>query len=142
MDDGLTTEPRLTRALLNFCACGCGERVEKTWKRGHIGKSKEGKKKITPWAVENPFVLRDDKKRSHRTMYRYRDKRKAEGTFACDICGIVEWRGQIMSLIVDHIDGIPWNNVLENLRLVCPNCASLLPTHCGRNRGKLKPLRG
>jgi rubrerythrin len=125
---------------MNKCACGCGEKVKWTWKRGHVGRTPEGRAKTHSWAKENPFVLREDKKRHSRTMYQYRQKRKDENTFRCDLCGIVEWRGQMMSLIVDHIDGQPWNNVLENLRLVCPNCASLLPTHGGRNIGRKNTL--
>lgn len=38
-----------------------------------------------------------------------------------------------MSLILDHINGVPNDNRLENLRIVCPNCAATLDTHCGRS---------
>ena len=38
-----------------------------------------------------------------------------------------------MSLILDHINGVSNDNRLENLRMVCPNCAATLDTHCGRN---------
>jgi hypothetical protein len=38
-----------------------------------------------------------------------------------------------MSLILDHVNGNPTDNRLENLRIVCPNCAATLDTHCGRN---------
>jgi hypothetical protein len=52
---------------------------------------------------------------------------------ACELCGQgEEWRGQPMSLILDHINGVPNDNRLENLRIVCPNCAATLSTHCGR----------
>ena len=37
-----------------------------------------------------------------------------------------------MSLILDHINGVADDNRLENLRIVCPNCAATLDTHCGR----------
>jgi ribosomal protein S27AE len=37
-----------------------------------------------------------------------------------------------MALILDHINGVPDDNRLENLRIVCPNCAATLDTHCGR----------
>jgi len=38
-----------------------------------------------------------------------------------------------MSLILDHINGISNDNRIENLRMVCGNCAATLDTHCGRN---------
>ncbi len=38
-----------------------------------------------------------------------------------------------MSLVLDHINGVANAHRLENLRIVCPNCAATLDTHCGRN---------
>ena len=51
----------------------------------------------------------------------------------CELCGQGEtWRGRRMALILDHINGVCDDNRLENLRIVCPNCAATLDTHCGR----------
>jgi predicted small metal-binding protein len=51
----------------------------------------------------------------------------------CELCGQgEEWRGKPMGLILDHINGVNNDNRLENLRIVCPNCAATLDTHCGR----------
>lgn len=38
-------------------------------------------------------------------------------------------------IVMDHIDGNSENNSLDNLRLICPNCDSLLPTYKSLNRG-------
>jgi hypothetical protein len=52
----------------------------------------------------------------------------------CELCGQgEEWRGRRLSLILDHINGVHDDNRLENLRIVCPNCAATLETHCARN---------
>lgn len=51
----------------------------------------------------------------------------------CELCGQgEEWRGARMGLILDHINGVRDDNRLENLRIVCPNCAATFDTHCGR----------
>jgi 5-methylcytosine-specific restriction endonuclease McrA len=54
--------------------------------------------------------------------------------YACQICGVFEWHGTPLSLHVDHINGLHYDNRLENLRFLCPNCHSQTPTYCRRNK--------
>jgi hypothetical protein len=65
-----------------------------------------------------------------------------EQDYCCDICGRAdEWEGQPLSFVLDHVDGDASNNHRDNLRLVCPNCDSQLPTYNSRNRGRGRHLR-
>jgi 5-methylcytosine-specific restriction endonuclease McrA len=52
----------------------------------------------------------------------------------CDICGITEWNGKLISMQLDHINGDSHNHKLENLRMICPNCHSQTETYCGKNK--------
>jgi len=56
-------------------------------------------------------------------------------------CGPNEWNGAELVFILDHVDGNSDNNARENLRLVCPNCNSQLPTFAARNRGSGRHYR-
>ena len=53
----------------------------------------------------------------------------------CELCGWSETStdGRI-PLELDHINGEHNDNRLENLRILCPNCHSLQPTHRGKNK--------
>ena len=54
--------------------------------------------------------------------------------YECNLCGMPpEWNGKPMSLVLDHINGVNNDNRLENLRFVCHNCDSQLPTYKARN---------
>jgi hypothetical protein len=79
------------------------------------------------------IVLTENSTYSRGTLKRrlYREGLKQR---RCELCGQGEdWRGRRMSLILDHVNGVSDDNRLENLRIVCPNCAATLDTHCGRN---------
>lgn len=49
--------------------------------------------------------------------------------YKCNCCGINEYNGKSISLELNHIDGNRYNNNLDNLELLCPNCHSQTPTY-------------
>lgn len=58
--------------------------------------------------------------------------------YECYECNLKEWNNKPISLELDHIDGDNWNNKLENLRFLCPNCHSQTPTYKGKKRNQYK----
>lgn len=60
----------------------------------------------------------------------------------CALCGLgASWNGQPLVFVLDHIDGDAQNNHRDNLRLICPNCDSQLPTYKARNKGRGRAWR-
>lgn len=50
----------------------------------------------------------------------------------CEICGISEWRGNLIIIQLHHINGDRSDNRLENLMMLCPNCHSQTDNYCKR----------
>lgn len=57
----------------------------------------------------------------------------------CAICGCKpEHNGKVLVFVMDHIDGDASNNKRDNLRMVCPNCDSQLPTFKSKNKNSTR----
>lgn len=53
----------------------------------------------------------------------------------CELCGWAETSADgRVPVELDHINGDHSDNRIENLRILCPNCHSLQPTHRGKNK--------
>ena len=83
-----------------------------------------------PQPLEEILIEGSTYSRNHLKDRLYREGVKAR---RCEICGQDEhWNGGRMALILDHVNGVRDDHRLENLRIVCPNCAATFDTHCGR----------
>lgn len=60
----------------------------------------------------------------------------------CELCGWAQYSEDgRLPLELDHKNGDPTDNRIENLRILCPNCHSLQPTHRARNRQSVRERR-
>ncbi len=53
--------------------------------------------------------------------------------YECEKCHNTEWNGQPIPLQIHHIDGNHFNNSLDNLQILCPNCHAQTDNFCGKN---------
>jgi hypothetical protein len=60
----------------------------------------------------------------------------------CSVCGLTEWQGKPLSLVLDHINGVNDDNDPGNLRLLRPNCHSQTDTFSGRNIKRKRAAQG
>jgi hypothetical protein len=60
----------------------------------------------------------------------------------CERCGIAEWLGKTLSTQLHHVNGDGFDNRIENLQLLCPNCHSQTDTYGGRNGHRRKRSSG
>ena len=55
----------------------------------------------------------------------------------CSVCKLPPvWNNKPLTLQLDHINGDHFDNRVENLRLICPNCHTQTDTYTGRNTRK------
>lgn len=104
-----------------FCSRGCSSR--------HIGKQKH---------LENYKYYLEHQEEFNRANYMprlYKDFIFEEQDYKCAVCGCDDvWNGKKIIFVLDHINGDSSDNRRENLRLVCPNCDSQLPTFKSKNK--------
>ena len=55
----------------------------------------------------------------------------------CERCGNSLWLGEQIPLELHHKDGNPFNNNLDNLELLCPNCHSFTENYRAKNKKNL-----
>ena len=82
----------------------------------------------------NKYFIENDKK--SRSSIRKTIIKNNIINYICEICknGSI-WNGKLLSLHLDHLNGINNDNRLENLRFLCPNCHSQTFNYTGKSIG-------
>lgn len=94
--------------------------------------------RITNWLETGDIGLKPDC--TIRGIFRDYILREQNG--CCAMCSMPAiWNGKPLVFILDHIDGDAANSARENLRLVCPNCDSQLPTYKSKNKNSSRTKR-
>lgn len=79
-------------------------------------------------------IFRKNSPTSQKVMREYIKKYKLI-PYICDNCGCDgHWQNGIISLELDHKNGINNDNELNNLHFLCPNCHALTETYRGKNK--------
>ena len=51
-----------------------------------------------------------------------------------------KWLGEPIPLELHHKDGDPFNNELDNLSILCPNCHAFTDNYRSKNKRNVSPL--
>lgn len=98
-----------------------------------------------PKRPTSDYLIKSDGAHSvyaHSTFLRRRLLRDGLLTNRCALCAQEpEWNNMPLVLQLDHINGMSWDNRLENLRILCPNCHSQQATSRGYRFTTSSPAR-
>lgn len=102
--------------------------------QGHLkGKSS------SPWHFETPLEDIIVKNSTYKGgSYKLKNKLFKVGLLEkkCNSCKLEEWKRQPIALELEHINGNSYDNRIENLIVLCPNCHAQTPTYRGKNKRK------
>ena len=102
--------------------------------RSNIGKSWVGHLRHTKVPLESVLVEHSTYCRSSLKKRLLKEKKI---NHSCAICGVGStWQNKPLVLVLDHINGVPDDNRIQNLRFLCPNCNSQQETFAGRGLKK------
>lgn len=103
----------------------------------HIKSSNKGRTFSVKRRPIDELLVKD----SHVNRYHLKQRLVQEGILknCCHECGNTgTWNKKPLSLQLEHKNGDGFDNRIENLCLLCPNCHSQTPTFAGRKRRKIR----
>ena len=100
----------------------------------NTNQSGKGVKKQNPQIPLHDIIL--EGKCPHYQSFKLKNRLYKEGIKKknCENCGISHWLDKPLALELHHLDGNRQNHLLNNLKLLCPNCHSQTDTFRSKNR--------
>ena len=117
----LNCNKEINRNTRKFCSSECSQeyRHKEAYKKFLTGSEEYSNGGYTPKNFKKEFLR--------------------EQNNVCAICGCGQTHnGLPLVFVLDHIDGNASNNKRENLRMICPNCDSQLPTFKSKNKNSTR----
>ena len=94
-------------------------------------KSNTKKNNSEEYLIQNSYKIT-----SNRLLKKLLEEGKKE--YKCECCGLSEWNGKSISLELHHINGEHYDNRIENIQVLCPNCHAQTENYRGKQGKKRK----
>lgn len=91
-------------------------------------KANKIKNKIS--SLPNEEIFCKNSTANSRTLRKRIEDTNLKDLTVCECCGISSWNGKELTMQIHHKDGDHFNNLPENLEILCPNCHSQTDTYC------------
>lgn len=117
-----------------FCNNSCAASYNNK-KRGKHSEETKNKIALSMQEKNKEHKIVKNKKSSYKVKH-IKDRLFRDGVkeYKCEICGISSWNGKDLVLQLHHINGNHYDNDIDNLQILCPNCHSQTDNFCIKNR--------
>lgn len=133
---------RSNRACRNKTCSVCGKHISRENSSGlcqQCFRTEYKKEKIKEWKETGKTGITDEATKVPNVIREYiLDKQNHK----CAICGKIDFHNEMpLVFILDHVNGDASDNHEENLRFICPDCDSQLPTYKSKNKNSARKFR-
>lgn len=93
--------------------------------------NKKGQQKGPKKYLDSSYYTGKDARRIKSSLLREKLIRDGIKKDCCERCGVKYWNGKNLPLELHHKDGNHYNNELDNLEILCPNCHAVAGNNAG-----------
>jgi len=109
----------------------------KKWGIEYKGNSaRKGIKHLESRTETSLYLSNDRSITSHKLKLRLIEEGYKE--HRCECCNLTEWLNEPIPIELHHINGDRFNNNLDNLQILCPNCHSKTDNNSGKGTLRVK----